>query len=78
MPFLEERQKRLECGYDELPIIEYLDEHVEDEVVSDLEYFSSQSNNEIKIKRPIKRLKILQVRYNTFIECFYYIQNFKK
>ena len=25
MPFLEERQKRLECGYDELPIIEYLD-----------------------------------------------------
>ena len=45
----EERQKRLEFGYGEEPVIEYLDENVEDEVVSDVVYFGT--NNKIKIKR---------------------------
>ena len=40
MSFSKERQKRLEYGYGEVPDIEYLDENVADEVVSDLEYFS--------------------------------------
>ena len=70
MSFSKEGQ-RLEFGYDDVPVIDYihyvhtstLDEHVADEVVSDLEYFSNQSNNEIKIKRPMKRLKCIQVRY---------------
>ena len=78
MSFPEERQKRLECGYGEVPVIEYLNENVADEVVSDLEYFSNQSYNEIKIKKLMNRLKCIKVRYNTFIECLYYVQNFKK
>ena len=35
MSFSEERQKRLEYGYGEVPDIEYLDENVADKVVSD-------------------------------------------
>ena len=81
MSFSEERQKRLECGYEEVPVIEYihyihtstLDENVADEVVSDLEYFSSQSNNDNKIKKLMKRLKCIKVRHNTFMECLYYV-----
>ena len=74
MSFSEERQKRLECGYGEVPVIEYLDENVADEVVSDLEYFSNQSNNDNKIKKLMKRLKCIKVRHNTFMECLYYVQ----
>ena len=74
MSFPEERQKRLECGYGEVPVIEYLDENVADEVVSDVEYFGNQSNNEIKIKELVKDLNCIKVRQNNFIECLYYVQ----
>ena len=74
MSFPEERQKRLEFGYGEEPVIEYLDENVEDEVVSDVVYFGTQSNNEIKIKELVKDLNCIKVRQNNFIECLYYIQ----
>ena len=74
MSYSEERQKRLEYGYGEVPDIEYLDENVADEVVSDLEYFSNQSNNDNKIKKLMKRLKCIKVRHNTIIECLYYVQ----
>ena len=73
MSFSEERQKRLEYGYGEVPDIEYLDENVTDKVVSDLEYFSNQSNNDNKIKKLIKRLKCIKVRHNMFMECLYYV-----
>ena len=81
MYFSKERQ-RLECGYDEVPVIEYihyihtstLDENVADEVVSDVEYFSNQSNNENKIKKLMKRLKYTKVRHSRFMECLYYVQ----
>ena len=74
MSFSEERQKRLEFGYGEEPVIEYLDENVEDEVVSDVVYFGTQSNNEIKIKELVKDLNCIKVRQNNFIECLYYVQ----
>ena len=74
MSFPEERQKRLGCGYGEVPVIEYLDENVADEVVSDGEYFAKQSNNEIKIKELMKDLNCIKVKQNTFIECLYYVQ----
>ena len=74
MSFSEERQKRLEFGYGEEPVIEYLDENVADEVVSDVEYFGNQSNNEIKIKELVKDLNCIKVKQNTFIECLYYVQ----
>ena len=74
MSFSEERQKRLEYGYGEVPDIKYLDENVADEVVSDLEYFSNQSNNDNKIKKLMKRLKCIKVRHSRFMECLYYIQ----
>ena len=70
----EERQKRLEFGYGEEPVIEYLDENVEDEVVSDVVYFGTQSNNEIKIKELVKDLNCIKVRQSNFIECLYYVQ----
>ena len=57
-----------------MPVIEYLDENVADEVVSDLEYFSNQSNNDNTIKKLMKRLKCIKVRHNTFMECLYYVQ----
>ena len=74
MSFPEERQKRLEFGYGEEPVIEYLDENVADEVVSDVVYFGTQPNNEIKIKELVKDLNCIKVRQNNFIECLYYIQ----
>ena len=74
MSFSEERQKRLEYGYGEVLDINYLDKNLEDEVVSDLEYFSNQSNNDNKIKKFMKRLKCIKVRHNTFMECLYYVQ----
>ena len=74
MSFSEERQKRLEYGYGEVPDIKYLDENVADEVVSDLEYFSNQSNNDNKIKKLMKRLKYIKVRHSRFMECLYYVQ----
>ena len=74
MSFPEERQRRLEFGYGEEPVIEYLDENVADEVVSDVEYFGNQSNNEIKIKELVKDLNCIKVKQNTFIECLYYVQ----
>ena len=74
MSFSEERQKRLEFGYGEEPVIEYLDENVEDEVVSDVVYFGTQSNNEIKIKELMKDLNCIKVRQSNFIECLYYVQ----
>ena len=81
MSFSEERQ-RLECGYDEVPVIDYihyihtstLDEKVADEVVSDIEYFSNQSNNKNKIKKLMKRLKYTKVRQSRLMECLYYVQ----
>ena len=74
MSFSEERQKRLEFGYGDEPVTEYLDENVEDEVVSDVVYFGTQSNNEIKIKELVKDLNCIKVKQNTFIECLYYVQ----
>ena len=74
MSFPEERQKRLEFGYGEEPVIEYLDENVADEVVSDVEYFGNQSDNEIKIKELVKDLNCIKVRQNNFIEFLYYVQ----
>ena len=74
MSFSEERQKRLEFGYGDEPVTEYLDENVEDEVVSDVVYFGTQSNNEIKIKELVKDLNCIKVRQNNFIECLYYVQ----
>ena len=74
MSFSEERQKRLEFGYGEEPVIGYLDENVEDEVVSDVVYFGTQSNNEIKIKELVKDLNCIKVRQSNFIECLYYVQ----
>ena len=74
MSFSEERQKRLEYGYGEVSDIEYLDENVADEVVSDLEYFSNQSNNNNKIKKLMKRLKYTKVRQSRLMECLYYVQ----
>ena len=73
MSFSKEREKRLEYGYGEVSDIEYLDENMTDEVVSDLEYFSNQSNNDNKIKKLMKRLKCIKVRHNTFMECLYYV-----
>ena len=72
MSFSEERQKRLEFGYGEEPVIEYLDENVEDEVVSDVVYFGT--NNETKIKEFVKDLNCIKVRQSNFIECLYYVQ----
>ena len=74
MSFSEEREKRLEFGYGDEPVTEYLDENVEDEVVSDVVYFRTQSNNEIKIKELVKDLNCIKVKQNTFIECLYYVQ----
>ena len=74
MSFSEERQKRLEFGYGEEPVIEYLDENVADEVVPDVEYFGTQPNNEIKIKELVKDLNCIKVRQSNFIECLYYVQ----
>ena len=74
MSFSEEREKRLEFGYGDEPVTEYLDENVEDEVVSDVVYFGTQSNNEIKIKELVKDLNCIKVKQNTFIECLYYVQ----
>ena len=81
MSFSEEGQ-RLECGYDDVPVIDYihyvhtstLDENVADEVVSDVDYFSNQSNNENKIKKLMKRLKYIKVGQSRFMECLYYVQ----
>ena len=39
MSFSDEKQKRLLEGYGETQEIEYLDEHLDDEVVPDLEFF---------------------------------------
>ena len=77
MSFSEERQKRLEFGYGDEPVTEYLDENVEDEVVSDVVYFGTQSNNEIKIKELMKDLNCIKVRQSNFIECLYYVQKSK-
>ena len=81
MSFSEERQ-RLECGYDEVPVIDYihyihtstLDENVTDEVVSDIVYFSNKSNNKNKIKKLMKRLKYTKVRQSRLMECLYYVK----
>ena len=54
MSLSDERQKRLLNGYGEVKDIEYLDEHLADEVVPDLEFFSSQSVNDSKIKNLMK------------------------
>ena len=59
MSFSKEREKRLEYGYGEVSDIEYLDEKVKDEVVSDSEYFSNQSNNDNKIKNSWKDWNVL-------------------
>ena len=80
MSFSEERQ-RLECGDDDVPVIDYihylhtstLDENVADEVVSDVAYFSNQSNNKNKIKKLMKRLKPIKSRHSRFIKCLHYI-----
>ena len=74
MSFLDERQKRLLEGYGEPQEIEYLDEHLNDEVVPDLEFFSSQSVNDKKIKDLMKSLKCITVKHSTCIECIYYVK----
>ena len=74
MSLSDERQKRLLNGYGEVQEIEYLDENVADEVVSDLEYFSSQSINDSKIKNLMKSLKCIKLKHNTFMECLYYVK----
>ena len=80
MSFSEERQ-RLECGDDDMPVIDYihyghtstLDEHLADEVVSDVHYVPKQSNNKNKIKKLMKRLKHIESRHSRFIKCLHYI-----
>ena len=80
MSFSEER-KGLECGYDDVPSIDYihyvhtstLDEHVADEVVSDVHYVPKQSNNKNKIKKLMKRLNPIKPRHSRFIKCLHYI-----
>ena len=80
MSFSEERQ-RLECGDDDMPVIDYihyvhtstLDEHLADEVVLDVHYVPKQSNNKNKIKKLMKRLKHIESRHSRFIKCLHYI-----
>ena len=80
MSFSEEG-KGLECGYDDVPSIDYihyvhtstLDEHVADEVVSDVHYVPKQFNNKNKIKKLMKRLKPIKSRHSRFIKCLHYI-----
>ena len=74
MSFSDEWQKRLLEGYGEPQEIEYLDEHLNDEVVPDLEFFSSQSVNDNKIKDLMKSLKCITVKHSTCIECIYYVK----
>ena len=75
MSFLDEKQKRLLESYGETQDIEYLDEHLDDEVVPDLEFFSSESVNDKKIKDLMEILKCISVKHSTCIECIYYIKN---
>ena len=69
------RQARLLEYYEEPQEIEYLDEHLNDEVVPDVEFFSSQSVNDKKIKELMKNLKCISVKYSTWIKCIYYVKN---
>ena len=75
MSFSDEWQKRLLEGYGEPQEIEYLDEHLDDEVVPDLEFFSSESVNDKKIKDLMESLKCISVKHSTCIECIYYVKN---
>ena len=81
MSFSEEGQ-RLECGYDDVPVIDYihyvhtstLDEHLADEVVSDVHYVPQQSNNKDKIEKLMKSVKHIKSRHSRFMACLYYVQ----
>ena len=75
MSFSDEKQKRLLEGYGEHQEIEYLDEHLDDEVVPDLEFFSSESVNDKKIKDLMESLKCISVKHSTCIECIYYVKD---
>ena len=69
------RQARLLEYYEEPQEIEYLDEHLNDEVVPDVEFFSSQSVNDKKIKELMENLKCISVKHSTWIKCIYYVKN---
>ena len=75
MSFSDNKQKILLEGYGETEDIEYLDEHLNDEVVPDLEFFSSESVNDKKIKDLMESLKCISVKHSTCIECIYYVKN---
>ena len=53
------RQARLLEYYEEPQEIEYLDEHLNDEVVPDVEFFLSESVNNKKIKDLMESLKCI-------------------
>ena len=74
MSLSDERQKRLLNGYGEVQDIEYLDEHLANEVVPDLEFFLSQSVNDSKIRNLMKSLKCIKIKHGTFMECLYYVK----
>ena len=69
------RQARLLEYYEEPQEIEYLDEHLNDEVVPDVEFFSSQSVNDKKIKELMENLKCISIKHSTWIKCIYYAKN---
>ena len=71
MSFPDDRQARLLEYYEEPQEIEYLDEHLNDKVVRDMEFFSSQSVNDKKIKELMENLKCISVKHSTWIKCIY-------
>ena len=75
MSFSDNKQKILLEGYGETEDIEYLDEHLNDEVVPDVEFFSSQSVNDKKIKELMENLKCISVKHSTWIKCIYYVKD---
>ena len=72
----DDRQARLLEYYEEPQEIEYLDEHLNDEVVLDMEFFSSQSVNDKKIKKLMENLKYISVKHSTWIKCIYYYKTY--
>ena len=55
----DDRQARLLEYYEGPQEMEYLDEHLNDEVVPDIEFFSSHSVNNKKIKELVENFKCI-------------------
>ena len=71
----DDRQARLLEYYEGPQEMEYHDEHLNDEMVPDMEFFSSQSVNDKKIKELMENLKCISVKHSTWIKCIYYVKN---